>query len=477
MNNSKIIPFEPNGAFHFRQGMKKIEQNKKTEALLSFEKAYDLEPGNLSYMAQYAYLLAEKGNLPLAEKIVIDQYLQHHYDAEFYFIFSQLYMIVGDANKSFLFGMKYSDKFPEEKYDEELEKMFEIDVDETDNIIDEADIFITSHLFQFLFMNARIDDALDLLNSAPIHLQEIKEFRNLKAMGLLFMNRFDEAHSILEQLLEEDKTDMHALSHMTLLYYHTDAREQYEKALQKLEVVQPLNDDDQFKIGLVLNFLKKYERSYELLYPLYKKGLFVTFQLLHALSHAAYELGHEEEARDFWQKMQQFHEVPDIYSPWEKGRAASEITQIQHRYFEDDDLYLRLIGIYHMSRVKPFEAIYGHPIWSAVESLGDLEKIYVSWLYKDVHYKRPETMHHGLNMLYENGFTSDSELYEWLLLVTMLYDMKEKITVDEIASYVAVTMYLMYGDVSKKFAQETFGVTRYRFEKALSVISKLDEEY
>ncbi|MFC3900198.1 hypothetical protein [Aliicoccus persicus] len=474
MNNSKIIPFQPDGAFHFRQGMKKIEQNKKSEALQSFEKAFDLEPDNLSYMAQYAYLLAERGQLAYAEKIVIDQFIQHQYDAEFYFIFSQMYMIVGDANKSFLFGMKFSDKFPDENYDEELENVFEIDVDESEDVIEEADIFITSHLFQYLFMNARIDDALDVLNAAPIHLQEIKEFRNLKAMGLLFMNRFEEAHIILEQLLEEDKTDMHALSHMTLLYYHTDAREEYDNAMQKLAVVQPLNDDDQFKIGLVLNFLRKHERSYELLFPLYKKGQFISFQLLHALSHSAYELGHIDESRNFWEKMQQFHTVPELYSPWEKGHATNEISSIEQDYFFDDDLYMRLIGIYRMSRVKPFEAIYGHPVWNTLESLGDLEKIYVSWLYKEVHFRRPETMHHGLNILYENGFTSDDDMYTWLIIVSLLYE--AKVEIDDIAPYVAASMYQMYENVTKKSLQEAFQVSRYKFEKALRVISKLHEK-
>ena len=474
MNNNKIIPFQPDGDFHFKQGMKKIEQNKKTEALLSFEKAYELEQENLSFMAQYAYLLAEKGQVTRAEQIIIEQFIQHQYDAEFYFIFSQLYMIIGDANKSFLFGMKYASEFPEEKYEEELEEMFEIDTDGTDDISEEADIFVTSHLFQFLFMNARIEDALDLLNAAPLYIQETKEFRNLKAMALLFLNRYEEAHVLLERLLKEDKTDMHALSHMTLLYYHTDEKAQYEMSLSKLEVVQPMNDDDKFKIGLVLNFLKKYERSFELLYPLYKKNLFMSFQLLHALSQAAYHLDRVNESKEIWEKMQEFHPVSEMHSPWKRAEAEQSITEVEEKYFNDDDLFMRLIGIYRMSRVKPFEAIFGHPVWEAIENLGDLEKMYVSWLYKDVHFKRPEIMHHGMNVLYEHDYEADTYLYEWLLVVNVLYEAQVKPI--DIEPYVAVCVYQVDTMASKKYVQELFGVSRYKFQKALDTLSKINEE-
>ena len=96
-------------------------------------------------------------------------------------------------------------------------------------------------------------------------------FRNMRGMALLFLNRFEEAEAVLTKLLQEDQTDMHALSHLTLLYFYTNRRDLYLKFLRHLEVVEPLDEDDRLKVGLVLNFLKQYKEAYQLLYPLYKK--------------------------------------------------------------------------------------------------------------------------------------------------------------------------------------------------------------
>ncbi len=36
-----------------------------------------------------------------------------------------------------------------------------------------------------------------------------------------------------------------------------------------------MNDDESFKLGIVLSYLKQYRASQQLLYPLYKKGNFI----------------------------------------------------------------------------------------------------------------------------------------------------------------------------------------------------------
>src|SRR5699024_11975941 len=84
--------------FHFNQGMKKSGQNNKHDALRSFQKAIELEGNNLAYLSQYAYLLAEVGRGAEAEHILINEFIQHRYDAEFYFILSQLYIKIGRAS-------------------------------------------------------------------------------------------------------------------------------------------------------------------------------------------------------------------------------------------------------------------------------------------------------------------------------------------------------------------------------------------
>ena len=469
-DNRKVIPFNQDGEFHFNQGMKKSGQNNKHDALRSFQKAIELEGNNLAYLSQYAYLLAEVGRGAEAEHILINEFIQHRYDAEFYFILSQLYIIMNDPNKAFLFGVQYVKHEPDSGYDEELENMFEVSIDDEEEVEKEADRFTGQHLFQHLFMNARIEEALEFLSTLPLEIQEEREFRNMKAMGSLFLNRYEEAHALLERLLKEDWTDMHALSHMTLLYYHTGETGKYHDFLKKMEVVQPLDDDARFKVGLVLNFLKKYERSYELLYPLYKKQAFVSFQLLHALSHSSYHMGDRAEAEMFWEKMQLFHNVDEAYSPWKKDEAAKRITDLEMKYLKNDDAYMRLLGIYRIYNVKPRDAILGHGVWDTIESLDDYEKLYISHLFQGLNLVRLGRMHQGLEALRAAGYTGEEDQLAWIETFHDLYDKKED--VEDTGALAAATLHFHKRDrkMTKKALVEAFDTTLYRLNKAIDKI-------
>src|SRR5699024_7986036 len=51
MSERKVIPFNQSGSFYFNQGLKRIEQKKKRDALKSFERAYDIDNNNLAYLS------------------------------------------------------------------------------------------------------------------------------------------------------------------------------------------------------------------------------------------------------------------------------------------------------------------------------------------------------------------------------------------------------------------------------------------
>ncbi|TVT26783.1 hypothetical protein FO441_12305 [Salinicoccus cyprini] len=471
--NRKVIPFEQNGEFHFNQGLKKTEQNKKHAALKSFQKAYELDRNNLAYLSQYAYLLAENGRGAEAEHILINAFIQHQYDAEFYFILSQLYIIMNDPNKAFLFGVEYVKYAPDSGYDEELEQMFEVSIQDEDEVEREATRFTGQHLFQHLFMNARIEEALDFLSTIPISIQEEREFRNQKAMAALFLNRFEEAHELLEQLLKEDRTDMHALSHMTLLYYHTGEEEKYRAFLKKLEVVQPLDDDARFKVGLVLNFLQQHARSYELLYPLYKDQVFISFQLLHALSHASYHIGKVEESRMFWDKMQTFHQVSEMHSPWKRHEATARITQLETEYLKDDDPYRRLLGLYKIYNIVPRDAILGHEVWDTIEALEDYEKLYISFLFQGLKLVRLGRMHKGLEAMTQAGYEDEDDQLAWIETFHTLYD--SKVELEDISAFTAATLYFHQRGrkISKRSLVDSFDTSLYRLNKALEAVRQI----
>lgn len=473
MNKDNIISLNQNGESYFRQGIKKRQQNNKREALQLLKKAHDKDPENEAYLTEYAYVMAENGLGNEAEHLIIEAFVKDDYDASYFQILSELNIIRQDANKAFLYGVSYAAYSDDQSYRQQLEEMFDVEIDDEVELEKEAERIIGQQIFQHLFMNARVEEGLDYLTTLPGEIQMESEFRNLKAMAYLFLNKFDEARALLEQLLEDDQTDMHALSHMTLLHYHTDEIEKYESYLKKLEVVEPLDDDARFKVGLVLNFLQKYEHAYRLLFPLYKKQKLMNFQLLHALSFSSYHLGKTEEARTFWTKMQNFHRLDEKFSPWKKEEAANQILALESKYLNDDDQHKRLLALYLISKIEPKEAIIGLSIWNRIETLDDYEKLYVSFLFQGLKLVRLGRMHIGLELLYDNGFKDEETLVMWIDIFHDLYEVYQEF--DDVESYVAAVLYTYKTDkkLTKKYLVETFNTTNYRLNKAIDHLKQI----
>ena len=122
-------------------------------------------------------------------------------------------------------------------------------------------------------------------------------------MCYLYLGEYDIAKDMFEELLNEDNSDVHALCHYTLLLYNTNDMDKYKRYLNILNKVMPMNDDESFKLGIVLSYLKQYHAS-KIILPLYKKK-FLSIQMFNALSYNYYYLGNKDESIQFWNKLLQ----------------------------------------------------------------------------------------------------------------------------------------------------------------------------
>ena len=156
-----------------------------------------------------------------------------------------------------------------------------------DKIQLEAQLFSTQLLFQYLFSQGRLQDARKYILNQDEKIQEHRVIRNLLAMCYLYLSEYEIAKDMFEALLAEDNSDVHALCHYTLLLYNTNEKDKYHKYLKILSKVVPMNDDESFKLGIVLSYLKQYDASQQILLPLYKKVSF-SIQMFNALSFNYY---------------------------------------------------------------------------------------------------------------------------------------------------------------------------------------------
>ncbi|MDN8878250.1 hypothetical protein Q0O35_14180, partial [Staphylococcus aureus] len=76
--------------------------------------------------------------------------------------------------------------------------------------------------------------------------------------------------------------------------------------------------------GIVLSYLKQYRASQQLLYPLYKKGKYLSIQMYNALAYNYYYLGEEDESHNYWDKLKQISKEEKGQAPRVKKKSKEE---------------------------------------------------------------------------------------------------------------------------------------------------------
>lgn len=462
MNN--IIKFPSNEDEFYKIGLKKQSQQSYDEAISFFFKSLQKE-NKWQVNQSLAECLQIIGRYDDAERTLI-KYLSTDFDCvDVFYELSQLFVKRRDPNKAFLFGMYYCINADDITYLDELQTLFEVYYEDQTKVESESESFVVHYIFQHFFQEFNYELALDWLNYQPMDIQARPEMRNLKAMTLLFTGQYEESSTMLEQLLAEDVTDIHALCHYTLLLYNTNQMEQYALYLRRLKKIVPINDDEKFKLGIVLSFLKKYAESQDLLLPLFKKGKYVNSQMLHALSFNSFALGKVDLSNQYWSDLAAI--VPDPGpSPKEIFEGQTYLRDEILPLIEHNDRNYRLIGIFLISQMKDKTLIINRNVWDILERMSDFEKLYLSYIFHNIHLVKLDFIHKGLKILCEARY--DIELFDyWIEKAEAIIE--AKLDLKHTNAYAAVCYFLYMrltnDKITKREVIDKFDTSRYHFIK------------
>lgn len=269
--NSNVIHVKFDKDFYYHKAMEKMREQDFGYAESLFKKALELSPNDFVIIPPYAECLVELNKNTEAEEMMFNQIVKENFVTDYYFYLSQMYIKTNEPNKAFLFGLRYVTEEDDQDYFEEMIQMFEVKYDDQTIVEEEAERFVIQHIFQYLFSHGRLQEANEYIDRQRAKIQEDKHIMNLKAMSMLYNSQYDEAEILLQTILEDNPSDIYALCHMTLLLYNTQQIERYEQYLNQLSKLHPINDEESFKLGVVLSYLGKHKPSNQLLVPLLKK--------------------------------------------------------------------------------------------------------------------------------------------------------------------------------------------------------------
>ncbi|WP_436855134.1 tetratricopeptide repeat protein [Staphylococcus caeli] len=472
--NDNIIPMNFDSQFYKKLANQKFHQQEYKKAADYYSKVLEMSPQDFETKVIYSECLVHLGLGSKAEHLFYESIAQGEATEESYFQLSQLNIIMNEANKAFLFGMNYVTLSEDESYQEELEDMFEVSYHSAEKIEIECQLFAIQLIFQYMFSQGRLPEARDFILSQNTDIQDHRVVRNLLAMCYLYLNEYETAKEMFERLLSEDNTDVHALCHYTLLLYNTNNSEKYQRYLKILSKVMPMNDDESFKLGIVLCYLKQYEASQKILQPLYRKGKFLSIQMYNALSYNHYYLGNLEDSKYFWDKLQEVSKVEVGHAPWVIDESKAYFDQQILPLLLNDDSHHRLYGIFLLNQLKGREVLLTQEIWGVLESMNDYEKLYLTYLIQDLKLNKLDFIHKGMLMIYGvESLKNNEELFiVWIDQAEAIIE--EKVELTQVSDYVAACVYMYYRNtdikITKQQVIEWFDISAYRLNKTIDLL-------
>lgn len=469
--NKNLIQLGSDVSVYERLALQKFRQQDYMRATRYYEKVLELSPENFDAKQNLATCYTKRNMPERAEAIFYEEISQGENLEAAYYELSQLNMDLNEPNKAYLFGLNYALTAQDDDYRDELEKMFEVTIHAEHQLETESQLFVVQIIFQYLFGQGRLLDARKYILKQDESIQDNRIVRNLLAMCYLYLNENQIAKEMFERLLQEDSSDVHALCHYTLLLYNMNEVASFKHYLKVLNKVVPINDDESFKLGIVLSYLKQYASSQKLLMPLYKKGKFQTFQLFHALAFNYYYLGNRAQSQYFWERLVQVSKVHPGPTPWDIEESFQYFNAQIKPLLTSDDQHQRLYGLFLLKQLNGNEVLMTKEVWSILEELGDYEKLYLSYLIQNLQLTKLHFIHLGMLELYQHDTTKqESALFlSWINYAESL--LAKHVDTDKVVAYVAAVTYLYFKSTDPTYSQldvsEVFDITVKQLEMAL----------
>ncbi|WP_244914284.1 tetratricopeptide repeat protein [Staphylococcus microti] len=473
----KVIPFNQDVALYYKIATQKVRQQSYDKARHYLEKVLELSPDHFEAREQLAICYEKLRNLRKAEALYYDAISDGRDLEASYYALSQLNITMNEPNKAYLFGLNYVFTSGDEDYRDELESMFDVSFHEEATLKQESQLFTVQVIFQYLFGEGRLLDARTYILRQDEDIQDNRIVRNLLAMCYLYLNENQIAKEMYERLLREDPSDVYALCHYTLLLHNMNEQQLFERYVQRLNKIMPMNDDETFKLGIVLSYLKQYEASQQLLIPLHRKGKFQTFQLFNALSVNYYYLGNRTQSEYFWNKLATFSRAYPGLPPWVIDSRIAYFDEHIAPLLMSEDQHRRLYGLFLLNQLNGKEVLMTRDVWEILESLGDYEKLYLSYLIQGLHLTKLDFIHRGMLALYEVPTTrEDTALYlRWIAYAEDLLAME--IDKENVKPFIAAVVFLYLNTTEAPQSKETccqmFGVTEESFSAALDTLMSI----
>jgi tetratricopeptide (TPR) repeat protein len=334
---AKVIPLVQTSEYFFDRGIKAYKRGNVKKAKRYIERVLQLEPENTVVLCQLAVILTDLGDYQQSNELLQSALQNANQESayECHYFMANNYAYLGFFQEAKKHALQYINNEKNGRFSQAVEDLLEIlsiemdDIDEEENE-NEDRLIMQQEKAKLLLEMAQFEEAKELLHEIIEEHPEFWAAYNNLALAHFYTGEYEQAMIYVRKVLESNPGNLHALCNEAVFYFKTGKQDLLERQLTKLRVVHPISFDHRYKLGVTFAVIGEYSGAYRWLYSLYKKGAARDTTFLYWLSYSAYYIGHENLAKQAWEKLLVSSPEKKGEEPWNIAASTDGIQEVLH---------------------------------------------------------------------------------------------------------------------------------------------------
>lgn len=314
--DKNVIPMALDANFYFERALRHLDRNDYTKALKYLWRTIDIEPNNATHYCNLAAILSEIGNFKESNDLLF--YVIEKLDpklTECYYYIANNFAHLEEFEMAFNYINRYLDIDPNGEYAEEALDMLSfisVEIDDMDNIDDEQrELYMLHYKAKNLLEEGKFIEASKRLKKMLAEHPDFHPARNNLALAYFYLGNYTSAIEQARIVLEEDRSNIHALCNLAIFYQHLNYKEEYDFLVNFLKKVEPFDKEHFYKLATSFAILGEHEMAFLYFKKLIKKEELNPI-LLHYGAVSAFNTNNIELAFKWWEKVLKFDENSEI---------------------------------------------------------------------------------------------------------------------------------------------------------------------
>lgn len=468
-STTKVIPFVQSGDYYFTKGVRAYRRRDLWKAKKYLERAVHLEGDEAMYACQLAVVLSELGEYQASNewflKIIAE--LDPDMNECFYFLANN-YAHLGLFREAMNYAEKYLEREPDGSFAEEVEDLIDLLSIEQEGLDDQEDLIIKQEKARMLLEKGEFLAAIHVLETMVQEFPEFWSAYNNLALAYFYMGNAERAQQILDDVLEKNPGNLHALCNRLVFSHYLQEEEQVQRLVDELACVHPFLIEHRYKLGATFALVGRFDLAFKWLRHLYKIGFDGDYSFYYWLAHSAYHTGHKQLAKTAWEKVM-------AQSPEKLGQEPWAPAGKLMRWLTSADTAEVLYGLYMMSKsLTPDELVHYQQMKSELPSLA---QAFLDYLF-DSDIEASLIISDGyavMDELWQRNLLADEQLHiAWFRV--FLHALNTNLHFSNHCAWAAATEYVwrqMQGEpVTQKIMAEKYGISPSSVQKYAQKVRK-----